>query len=168
MCGGTTPYCGPGGYCVACLSDTNCTAPRGVCTNNTCTCDAGLTQCGGNLGGPGGCFDLQTDANHCGACSTQCQVDEVCAAGKCGCPAGGEVCNGVCVDLSNPLHCGSCAKACTAAQSCQAGKCQTGGCTGGLTACNRACVDTKTDFYHCGACGTRCNPDQACVAGKCQ
>ena len=171
MCQGQAPYCGPANYCVQCLGNGNCTAPRGVCTNNACTCDAGLTTCGG-FGG-GGCVDLKTSANNCGACGTQCGFGESCTAGKCGCPGGGTVCNGQCVDLtSSPAHCGACGTMCQGGgqngETCQAGKCQAGACTGGLTSCNRACVDLKTNFFHCGDCGNRCNADETCVAGACQ
>jgi hypothetical protein len=45
-----------------------------VCTGFAC--DAGYTQCGG------GCFDLQTDSNNCGACGRSCQGG-ACTAGLC-------------------------------------------------------------------------------------
>ncbi len=31
-----------------------------------------------------GCFDPQTDADHCGTCTTKCAASQVCNAGKCG------------------------------------------------------------------------------------
>jgi len=47
---------------------------------------------------------------------------------------------------------------------CAASRC---GCAAGLTACEGACVDTRTSDSHCGACGRRCVAGSTCRAGAC-
>ena len=42
-------------------------------------CKGGKKHCGRKHK----CFDLQTDPNHCGTCSTVCDVDETCVSGVC-------------------------------------------------------------------------------------
>lgn len=49
--------------------------PGATCNAGTCECPAGQTAC------PEGCFDLQTDRQRCGSCSTTCRYS--CAAGFC-------------------------------------------------------------------------------------
>jgi len=40
-------------------------------------------------------------------------------------------------------------------------------CTGGLLACEGACIDATTDNAHCGECGNDCGAGSTCVAGEC-
>ncbi|MCC6877299.1 MAG: hypothetical protein IT378_23540, partial [Sandaracinaceae bacterium] len=97
--------------------------------------DAGtcVPDCTGRVCGDDGC------GGSCGDCGAR----ETCNAGACECAA--TDCGGACVDTSSdPDHCGSCNNVCEVDQVCQGGGC-TSECTGGLTACNRACVDTRTD-----------------------
>jgi hypothetical protein len=49
--------------------------PGASCNGDTCQCPGAQTAC------PDGCFDLQTDRQHCGGCSTTCRYG--CAAGFC-------------------------------------------------------------------------------------
>ena len=74
------------------------------------------------------CYDLDTTANHCGACGTTCAAGEVCNAGTCefGCPTGLTECDGGCVDTqTSGTNCGACGAACAAGEVCDAGACST-------------------------------------------
>lgn len=57
------------------------------------------------------------------------------------------------------MNCGECGRECTAPNggtpTCKGGECEVR-CDSGLTACDGACVDTKTDPDHCGECGNSC------------
>lgn len=66
-------------------------------------------------------FDLQTDPQHCGSCTTACNAGQLCSAGKCKatCDSPTSKCTldggPVCVTLgSDPKNCGQCANACGA------------------------------------------------------
>ncbi|MEM6788584.1 MAG: kelch repeat-containing protein [Myxococcota bacterium] len=67
------------GVCVACLELDDCAAQPGT------VCDAGVCACPGEgesyCDEARGCFDLQTSADHCGACDQGCFG--ACAAGSC-------------------------------------------------------------------------------------
>jgi hypothetical protein len=85
----------------------------------------------------GACFNLQKDANHCGACGTSCTASEICAGGAC--------------------------TACPGSQTCVAGACTT--CE--ATLCSNLCVETHTDRNNCGACGNTCATGECCHDGAC-
>lgn len=91
---GTDIYCDTKtNACVGCLEDTNC--PLGsVCVVGTCVpgcsptqgCQMGFSCCGSN------CYDLSSNADHCGTCLTPCEepdnaavvcADYACTMGAC-------------------------------------------------------------------------------------
>src|SRR5688572_7195569 len=59
---------------------------------------AGGTGCGGGLAACGdvGCFDLASDAEHCGSCDTACQTGQICSRSSCVCSEGTLSCAGAC------------------------------------------------------------------------
>jgi hypothetical protein len=63
-----------------CTNNQRCVS--GACVANSTDCPTGLTACGADKG-RSSCFNLQTDATHCGACGTVCAPDQLCIAGKC-------------------------------------------------------------------------------------
>jgi hypothetical protein len=72
----------------------------------------------------GACTDLQSDANHCGSCTTKCMGGLPCTNGQCACPEGETVCAGKCLSTdSTAEHCGGCGMPCPVGESCLAGKC---------------------------------------------
>jgi Cys-rich repeat protein len=98
------PHCNPATHgCVGCLSDTDCPAGETCSTgSNLCfpgcnamhACPATETCCGSF------CYDLQKDANHCGACGTACtaatNAQAACTSGACtvACTPGWADCDG--------------------------------------------------------------------------
>jgi hypothetical protein len=90
-------YCGAGADC---STDPGSDCGLGeACVAGTCTasCPTDQTFCGGF------CVDPLTDLEYCGAgadCSTDpgttCEIGQLCVAGTCECPAGWELCDGVC------------------------------------------------------------------------
>lgn len=119
------PMCGTGNGC-----------PSGqVCMGSSCSvadptdasgtggggdgmCEEGRTMC------MGGCYNLQTNPMHCGACDTVCPFGTTCTAGVCTCPGTLTLCNGRCVNTdSDQGNCGACNNACTGLTVCTAGAC---------------------------------------------
>ncbi len=74
---------------------------------------------------PNGCYDLDLDENHCGACDYPCPEEEICLMGICGiCPDGTDECEGRCVNLTaDAENCGDCGYACTEGETCRVGAC---------------------------------------------
>ncbi len=72
--GGTAGSTGGGGG-----TDTTCSppcmAPNQFCEGTECKCSSGYTPC------ETGCFDLQNDKAHCGACDATCE--DGCSVGRC-------------------------------------------------------------------------------------
>lgn len=169
-CGACWADCSSGEECIAgechrpkLCGDREC-AQEEVCIEGACVdqsvCDEGQTQCGQK------CFDLQTDARHCGSCTNVCPSGLECAEGACACPAEMIDCWFGCLDpSSDPLNCGACGALCENSTFCEAGVCR---CPDGLTSCDGTCVDTITSRFHCGACGVECNQDESCFQGSCQ
>ncbi|MCA9861844.1 MAG: hypothetical protein KC432_02435 [Thermomicrobiales bacterium] len=138
-------------------------------------CKKGLKTCGKR------CVDIQTNADHCGACKASCG-GRACVNGVCqnpgagGCPAGQTRCGQACVNLQTDAnHCGACRVGCSSGQACAGGLCAPVTCGSGERLCanlgrcipaddpNRCCVDRD-----CG--GAHQNPygDLACTAeGRC-
>lgn len=85
------------------------------------------------------CVDLQTSAQHCGACGNVCPVAQQCVMGRCQ----------PCGTVGLPV-------------------CAAGGCVAGLTVCAELCRDTAADGLHCGACGRVCVPGTSCQSGMCR
>ncbi|HEY5372935.1 MAG TPA: expansin EXLX1 family cellulose-binding protein [Polyangiaceae bacterium] len=65
---------GGGGAANSCVGVTCGTGQ--TCSNGTCMCMSG-SLCSD------GCFDTQSDQNHCGSCTTKCAADGACVSGKC-------------------------------------------------------------------------------------
>jgi hypothetical protein len=92
-------YCKSGG-CVnklanntaGCTTDTICSS--GNCsvspTASTMCCAAGSSDCSQ------GCYNLLSDAKHCGNCSTVCGPNNSCSSGSCRCTAGSTLSCGTC------------------------------------------------------------------------
>jgi hypothetical protein len=132
-------------------------ATSGDTTSEASTCE----MCGGDA-----CIDLESSAQHCGACDSPCPPGVACVAGECACPAGTEACDGACVDtMADGSHCGGCGRACEAGLLCNAGTCS-GDC-GALTECVGGCVDAQTHPLHCGGCDAPCTGGSVCTAGSC-
>jgi hypothetical protein len=156
--------------CVSYTDPNNCrgcgnVCPAGrVCTVDGCVCDPknGLPDdCNGQ------CVNRSNDRNNCGFCSFVCpRLDQVCAAGKCGCPTGQTDCNGSCVDTTtSPSHCGMCNHACVpGAEACSGGTCV---CAPGMTRCSGTCVNLLTSKLNCGTCGNACPGNKTCTNGSC-
>lgn len=122
-----------------------------------CSCVLGHTLCGG------GCFDLQTDPEHCNGCGMTCNGGS-CVRGTCQCPNGQTRCSAVCVDTSSTQnHCGGCYISCGAG-SCVEGRCR---CRAPEANCGTGCVNPQTSDQHCGACANRCRPGNRCQNGMC-
>ena len=165
-----------------CSADADCASvPHTTCDvgANLCrTCEPGFSDCDGEVAD--GCeVNLATDAAHCGACGTPCELAQAtatCEAGACKvgqCADGyadcdGDALNGCEVDLrSDPQHCGSCSQACMPSAdvnqlACAAGSCMVDKCAQGHTDCNGVYVDgceiaTATDVSNCGSCGVTCS-----------
>jgi hypothetical protein len=102
-CGNAAP-CEPGEVCNA-----------GVCEVN---CPQGQTACFGT------CVDLNTNANHCGACGDPCAAGQTCGGGQCSaCPASEpsecEAPINACVDpRDDNTNCGECGTFCVGGQHC--------------------------------------------------
>lgn len=184
-CGGACPTCLPGQRCKLA---TDCAG--GDCTNGTCslTCLDGKGDCDGDTAN--GCeANLKTDADHCGACDTPCDLPHasaLCNGGKCAidqCTApfadcDGDPSNGCEVNTTtDAVNCGGCGTVCSAingAPSCANSQCQIT-CTGSFTDCdddrvNGCETDTSKNVNNCGACGKVCDTtggSAKCTAGVC-
>ena len=126
-------------------------------------CSMGETRC------DDGCFNIMTDANHCGSCTTACNPGELCALGSCvtECPGGTTDCSGACVDLSTDLtNCGACGNACMPGEVCSVGTCAST-CPAGSVECAGICRDIQTDRFNCGGCGNTCAAGEVCSDGEC-
>jgi len=95
----TGQYCS-GGQCVAQIPNNTggCTS-NVACSSGNCSTSptAGKMCCAANLSNCSqGCYNLSTDARHCGTCAKACDANNACASGKCQCSGG------------PPLSCGTC------------------------------------------------------------
>jgi hypothetical protein len=133
-------------------------------------CPDGTTLCGSS------CFDLATDPQHCGACTTACStadagnpgdagiITAVCNGGTCDvdCDGGLSKCGSQCFDEKNdPQNCGGCGAACDGGP-CNQGTC----CPPGDTICTGQCTDTTADDQNCGGCGKACDGG-TCINSTC-
>ena len=124
--------------------------PCDECTGSATCCD-------------GACYDLQTDAQACGACDNVCGNGESCVEGVCrGCPSGKKLCGASCILESQCCRDDSC----KTGQVCRLGACV---CRSGYTWCSQvdSCVDLKQSREHCGRCGVACADGRICRLGLC-
>jgi hypothetical protein len=157
----------------------------GACANAPVSRILGLVEpdCGnGQEACNGLCFDLQNDAENCGACGKKCQKGIACVKGACTlvCTGGLQKCGEACVDVDHdPAHCGGCGKACmppaNSNATCTGGMCGSL-CQMGFEDCNASLTDgcetnLAADPLHCGKCSTACpkpsNGKAGCAASKC-
>lgn len=158
---------GGGGGCLApdkvcdevCVSSED---PAFGCDSMSCEpCGVGEACCGG-------CKQIEYNPKSCGGCSGSCDDDEYCNAGSCECrpelaPQGED-----CIDpLSDPNVCGSDGPCGGATPNCENGAC-VAACSGGLTNCSGACVDTSNHPLYCGSCIEACDNDKVCAGGECE
>ncbi len=163
-----------------------------TCAAGACgfTCNPGFGDCDGNPAN--GCeAALNTDATHCGTCTTACATPAnaqsvSCVSGRCDftCRAPFADCDGLDTNgcetdpRGSVAHCGGCGLACptrpNASPTCAGGtcglRCDTGfgDCDGDAT--NGCETDLRTTVSSCGACGRVCSVPgglAACVASTC-
>lgn len=179
-------------HCAACAAA--CAADE-ICLEGVCTpCPTGNQVCGNVccLSSQTCCDevcvdDLDSNANHCGACGNLCpricpkNLDDpsICSGPRC--CSNGECLASLEFDRNN---CGDCGHACAAGETCcsgecvdldsNSGHCGTCGdaCRNGRTCCNGACRNLDSDAGNCGECGNDCIenggvPDASCCAGVC-
>lgn len=132
----------------------------------------------------GACVSKTDPAYGCSAadclpCSIAFAKNATCKAGACaadGCAVDhgdcdGDPKNGCESSLSSPASCGKCGTACTGATSLCAPSGCVSACPLGLTECNGACIDTKTNLDNCGTCARKCvapgNGDPVCLNSTC-
>lgn len=95
----TAQYCS-GGQCIPKIANnvggcsTNVACSSGNCSTSpsagTMCCAASLANCSQ------GCYNLSTDAKHCGTCAMACGANNACASGKCQCAGGAKLSCGTC------------------------------------------------------------------------
>jgi len=184
-CGGACPTCLPGQHCKL---PTDCAG--GDCTNGTCslTCLDGKGNCDGDAAS--GCeTNLKTDADHCGACDTPCNLPHasaLCNGGTCAvdtCTAPYVDCDGLpengcevntTTDADNCSACGTVCSAINGTPSCVASECQIT-CTDGFNDCDENPVNgcetsIDKDVTNCGVCKKICDTTSGsakCTAGVC-
>ena len=94
------------------------------------------------------CVDLETSAEHCGACGQTCAAGERCC-GDAGCAA-------CCGDADCPTD-----------HTCQMGGCVLS-CSMEEETCGDVCALLDSDPKHCGMCGNDCLADHPCMNNVCQ
>jgi hypothetical protein len=67
------------------------------CKHNHCKCRSGRTKCDNS----GGCVNLDSDSENCGACGNPCVDNRICSNGVC-CKTGETGCNGNCCSRLEP------------------------------------------------------------------
>jgi hypothetical protein len=140
-CGACGKVCNAGEQCIggACIC-AGTQPPRGCAPNEACCPPNGPSAVGG-------CFDLSSDQNHCGSCTTPCTSTQQCIMGMC--------------------HQTGCNPACTNGNTCDPTtlKCMCGidtGCVDPLFCCGGVCVNKLTDPRNCGQCGSDVRPKLCC------
>jgi hypothetical protein len=182
-------------HCGAC--DTPCqpdNANGASCAQGSCNysaCAAGFQDCDGDRSN--GCeSNQQTDAAHCGSCTTVCSTTTMqnvtgpaCTAAHCdyaGCATGFADCdgnrgNGCEMSATTLQDCNGCSVACAPANatgpSCATGTCDYAQCTAGYQDCDgdrsNGCESNRlTDPDNCGGCNSPCGNGMPCSGGFCQ
>ena len=120
----------------------------------SCTCAEGMSLC------KGACVDVNTDVDHCGACSSPCSLSNECIGGKC---LGPSNCNGGNHNTKDSIdHCGRCGNRCDDGTTCILGECVVGD---GYTYCNGEKVRLNTPS-HCNSCEP-CSDGLICENNEC-
>src|SRR4051812_48148449 len=121
-------------------------------------CQPGETNCGGQ------CFNLNTDAQHCGGCDTRCGTGESCFIGQCltgigTCAAGDDFCSNI-VKVCNDNDTCQCLQTFDGQTRCgQAG-------VGGFT-CGQCTSDAECSQFGLGAfCAKDSGAQCACATGQ--
>jgi hypothetical protein len=133
--------------------------PNGtVCSGGQCqsvSCPTGQSLCGSR------CVDVNSDSQHCGACSARGDpgsggepIPALCQPGSCACAGGREECQfgemAACLDLQNDdRSCGQCGNTCDRGQRCRAGSCEAITCPEGAILCGEQCVVGATCGENC-------------------
>jgi len=177
--------------CRGCKTDDEC--PAGTVCGGSGVCNPGCTPSHACVTGKdccsGSCFDLTSDATHCGACTKDCGTPThgtaACVASKCAidkCDSGFGDCDkdfttGCELALNTVDDCGGCGTKCAPANgtgTCTTGTCAIASCTAGFGDCDglvsTGCEQTLNTTAHCGACGTKCAPTNgagSCATGSC-
>ena len=144
-------YTASGNQCVA--------APAGTSAGNGCP--AGMSPC------PDGyCYELASDAAHCGACGNTCPSGMICTASTCtNVPATTAITAAATTATATPTT-GTSGPGTTLVAP---GGFQFACVAIGLTNCGGTCVNTSTDGSNCGSCGTKCTgPLMGCCGGTCR
>ena len=148
----TGQVCDPDAHtCVACLADTDCSAPTAKCDTSTHTC----VVCAGDKDCPAGKI---CDPN-AKACTPGCNTNHACETGK-------TCCNASCVATNTVASCSGCGLACDTTHStgatCDGTTCAYTGCGTGFSDCKKTAPDVDgcetpiTTVTDCGACGRAC------------
>jgi hypothetical protein len=183
MCHCATATCTPGEICCASLTGKVCVDPSSDLNNcggcgAACltreSCVGGACHCGGDTGatcvgtqrccpdpsdptGANACFDITSDPNHCGNCTTVCPFGYGCV-------------NKSCVVTA-------CSPSCQNGETCVGGSCGclvSSGPTNTLSlcadnqyCCSDGCHDLTSDNNNCGGCGKTCDNGKTCCSGNC-
>ena len=144
------------------------TAPAPVCVGGAFQCAANLRACPSRTDRMRSwCVDLQTSADHCGACDNSLTPGAQCMNGEVGCSDSRQVlCAGSCTNLlASRVHCGACGVSIPYDATCENGvpRCQ----SQSHTVCGNACVSLATNGAHCGACGNVCDAAARCKNAVC-
>lgn len=166
-----------------CTVDSDCNDDAKECKAQKCVdkvpeepeaCPPGQERCDGE------CVSLDIDPRYCGSCDNKCVGIERCESGTCvkSCEGGLTECNDACVDLKTDRNnCGACGTTCKENERCgevfdeasgeNVVQCYSSECEG-LTNCNGACVDLKSDRLNCNTCGHECGINEICDNGNCK
>lgn len=148
-----------------------------------CLCGGGPGCSGSDTCCPttGGCVDLKTDEDNCGACDDPCGENAVCNWWSCGCSllAYPDECNGDCTNFdSDADNCGGCGVECAAGESCDSGSCtcdSSSDCASGEYCIDGVCGDPPPcddhddcpNYFVCDSCtadtNASCSPGGSCV-----
>ena len=131
---------------------------------------------------------IRLDAS--GLSASGCGAGLSCVSGTCrACPSGQQLCNGVCVSVTDRNHCGACGNVCGAGFDCLTASGDAGApscervCQMGQNRCGSGatgfCTNLNSDAQNCGTCGNSCAARMlpnvttaacsmgACVVGTC-
>lgn len=156
------------------ISNGTAACSAGMCAVGSC--NSGYQDCDGLVSN--GCeVNTASDPNHCGSCTTVCNLANAtagCSNSQCtvaACNTGYANCNNAPGDgcevntNTDPVNCGFCTHQCFVANGvagCGAGQCTVASCNTGWGDCNGLSQDgceinTTNDVNNCGGCGQSCS-----------